>query len=494
MKYLMAPAYLWDGTEEKVQTGIAFAVENGRVIWKGSLAEGRRQMPDAEVIQKNWLVLPGFIDAHDHGRAVSPTGFGVPDRSLELWLQDLWRLPALNHRIATRFDGLQLISSGVTTVLHSHNPNRWEDLVPELVQAAGGYRQAGLRCILCPPYLDQNKGIYAERACFLESLPDDLREKFADGIHDRVFTVEEYLEKIEELTELLEPEIREGWVEIQLHPNGGQWCSDEALLKMKDYADAHHMRIHMHLLETRYQQIYAQRTWGCSFLRHYADIGFLGNNLSCAHMIWLTPEDEELLAKYHVIAVNNPSSNIRLRSGVFPLRELAEKNVPIALGLDGCALDDDQDYLRELRIAYFNNAACGIGAEVAPDEPLRMATGSGAGIADGRLSPGVIKVGEKADFVGISVEELRRPYADADADLLDLLLHRGTRKAVEAVYVQGQKVYDAEKYEERYRVAASELTEEIRRLREETPIRLLPWKQEIIGEIGKFYRKWEDAK
>ena len=111
MKYLMAPTYLWDGTEEKVQTGIAFAVENGKVIWKGSLAEGRRQMPDAEVIQKNWLVLPGFIDAHDHGRGVSPTGFGVPDRSLELWLQDLWRLPALNHWIATQFDGLQLISS-----------------------------------------------------------------------------------------------------------------------------------------------------------------------------------------------------------------------------------------------------------------------------------------------------------------------------------------------------------------------------------------------
>lgn len=493
MRYLMAPAYLWDGRNEKVQTDTAFAVEDGKVVWKGSLADGKKQMPEAEVIQKDWLVLPGFIDAHDHGRAVSPTGFGVPDRSLELWLQDLWKLPALDHRTATQFDGLQLISSGVTTVLHSHNPNCWENLVPELVQAARGYLQAGLRCILCPPYLDQNKGIYTERDEFLQSLPAELRENFAAGIHDRVFTVEEYLEKIEELTEQLAPEIRAGLVEIQLHPNGGQWCSDEALLKMKEYAIAHRMQIHMHLLETRYQQIYAQKTWGCSFIRHYADIGFLGEWLSCAHMIWLTPEDEELLAEYHVMVVNNPSSNIRLRSGIFPLRELSEKKVLMGLGLDGCALDDDQDYLRELRIAYFNNAAAGVDAELTPEEPLRMATVSGAQIAGGRLSPGVIQAGEKADFVGVSVDELKKPYADEEADLLDLLIHRGTRKAVAAVYVQGRKVYAAEDYEERYRNAAGILNREIRSLRDRTPVVPKPWKQELMERIRELYRKWEDA-
>ena len=492
MKYLIAPAYLWDGSSEKVQTDTAFVVEDGKVIWKGSFADGKEKMPEAEVIQKDWLILPGFIDAHDHGRAVSPTGFGVYDCSLELWLQDLWKLPALDHKIAARFDGLQLISSGVTTVLHSHNPNRWENLVPELVQAAQGYLEAGLRCILCPPYLDQNKGIYTERELFQQSLPTELRRNFAEGIHDRIFTIEEYLEKIEELEKRLAPEIRAGMVEIQLHPNGGQWCSDEALLRMKDYAIAHQMRIHMHLLETKYQQIYAQKTWGCSFIRHYAEIGFLGEWLSCAHMIWLTPEDEELLAKYHVMVVNNPSSNIRLRSGIFPLRELKQKNVPMGIGLDGCALDDDQDYLRELRIAYFNNAAVGVNAEVTPEETLRMATISGANIAGGRLSPGVIEVGKAADFVGISAEALRKPYADAETDMLDLLIHRGTRKTVAVVYVQGRQVYAAENYEENYRTAAEALNREIRSLREQTPIVPKPWKQEIIEKMREFYRKWED--
>lgn len=493
MKYLMTPTYLWDGTNEKVQTQIAFAVENDKVIWKGSLADGKKRMPEAEVIQKDWLVLPGFVDAHDHGRAVSPVGFGVCDRCLELWLQELWKLPALNHRIATQFDGLQLISSGVTTVLHSHNPNRWENLVPELVQAARGYLQVGLRCILCPPYLDQNKGIYAERDRFLQSLPTELRKNFLAGIHDKIFTIEEYFQKIEELEEQLAPEIREGLVEIQLHPNGGQWCSDEALLKMKDYAVTHRMRIHMHLLETRYQQIYAQKTWGCSFIRHYADIGFLGEWLSCAHMIWLTPEDEELLARYHVMVVNNPSSNIRLRSGVFPLKELAEKKICMGLGLDGCALDDDQDYLRELRIAYYNNAASGVDAEVSPTEPLRMATVSGAEIAGGRLSPGVIEVGREADFVGISVEGLRKPYADEGVDPLELLLHRGTRRAVAAVYVRGRETYNAENYEEQYRNAVEALDREIHSLRIRMPVITKPWKQEFMEKIKEFYRKWEDA-
>ena len=137
-------------------------------------------------------------------------------------------------------------------------------------------------------------------------------------------TIDEYLELVERIRDGLRKEIDEGWVEVQLHPNGGQWCSDEALLRMKEYALAHGMYIHLHLLETQYQAEYARRTWGKSFIQHYQDIGFLGPWVSFAHAVWLDEEDLQLIAASGAHLVTNPSSNLRLRSGAFNMRRACE--------------------------------------------------------------------------------------------------------------------------------------------------------------------------
>ncbi|MEA4964592.1 MAG: amidohydrolase family protein [Oscillospiraceae bacterium] len=491
MNYILLPTYLWDGISERPESGICLLVEGEKIVRKGTLQQCLSQAPDAVVIRGDYLVLPGFIDAHDHGRGISPTGFGVPDAPLEMWVQDLWKIPAVNHDTATYFDGLRLLSSGVTTVLHSHNPNNFNRLYEEVVSAARGYLDAGIRCILCPLYLDQNKGVYAHREEFISSLPEEIGKAFRAGIHDKIFDVDTYLALMDSLRDTFCREISDGLVELQLHPNGGQWCSDDALLRMKEYALAHGMKIHMHLLETRYQAIYAQKEWGCSFIEHYEKIGFLGPWLSCAHMIWLSDTDQKLLRQYDVLPINNPSSNIRLRSGVFPLRELIEKEIPVALGLDGCAFDDDQDYLREMRTAFYNIERVGAGSVIENIVPLKMATVWGSRITDGRLSPGTLTEGVDADFVCISMKELRRPYADDFADVIDLLLHRGRREVVQMTYVKGKKIYDKEESQGRLREAEAALTDEIRKLRQTTPCKEILWKKELLSRIEDFYKGWE---
>lgn len=490
-KYIILPTYLWDGVSEKPETEVGLLVAGEKVIRKGTLRQCLELAPEAEVIQGDYLVLPGFIDAHDHGRGVSPTGFGVGDAPLEMWLQDLWKLPAVDHYTAAYYDGLRLASCGVTTVLHSHNPNSFAHLPEELAHAAMGYLDAGIRCILCPPYLDQNKGIYAQRDEFIASLPENMGKAFRAGIRDKLFDVEEYLILMDTLKGIFHREISQGMIELQLHPNGGQWCSDYALLRMKEYAAAQGMKIHMHLLETKYQAIYAQRKWGRSFIEHYQKIGFLGPWLSCAHIIWINDTDQELLKQYGVLPVNNPSSNIRLRSGIFPLRGLAEKEIPLGLGMDGCAFDDDQDYLREMRTAFYNIESTGAGSVIEYNIPLKMATIWGSRIADGRLSPGTLTEGSDADFVCISMEELCRPYADGFADVFDLLLHRGRREAVLRTYVKGKKIYDREEDQERIKEAEAALRAEILRLRQSDPCKEIWWKKELISKIEEFYKGWE---
>ena len=489
--YIIAPSCLWDGIANELETGMSLLIEEGKVVRKGTLEQCREQSPDAEVIREDVLILPGFIDAHDHGRGISPTGYGTYDAPLEMWLQDLYKIPAVKHYTATYYDGLRLASSGVTTVLHSHNPNNFSNLYEECLDAAKGYMDAGIRSVICPIFIDQNKGIYAERDEFIKSLPEETGKAFASGIHDKIMDIDTYLKLIDSLRETLKEEISEGLVEIQLHPNGGQWCSDESLLRMKEYAVSNGLKIHMHLLETKYQAIFAQKEWGCSFIEHYEKIGFLGPWLSCAHMIWITNKDQELLKKYDVLPVNNPSSNIRLRSGIFPLRGLVEKEAPVGLGLDGCAFDDDQDFLREMRTAFYNIECVGSGSIIPNIVPLKMATVWGSKIADGRLSPGTLVEGSDADMVCISLKELKKPYADDFADVLDLLMHRGCRETVQATYLKGKKIYDKTETRAKLEEAEQMIVSEIETLRREKPFREIAWKKELISRVEEFYKGWE---
>lgn len=487
-KYIINAKYLWDGISESVSEDLSILVEDGKIASVGKREDIIGSNPSADVIcGKDYLVMPSFVNAHDHGRGVSPVAFGAFDRALEMWLQDLNKLPCIPHYEACYYDGLRLASSGVGTVLHSHNPNSFANIRKEMVDTAHGYKDAGIRSILCPLYLDQNKRIYYDRDKFLASLPDSIREPFAARIKDKIMSMDEYLALVEGIVSDLKNEIEEGWVEVQLHPNGGQWCSDQALLQMKEYALSHKMNIHLHLLETKYQREYAIRTWGKNFIKHYADIGFLGPWVSFAHAVYLDDEDLALIKESGATLVNNPSSNLRLRSGSFRIHKVHELGINAGIGLDGCAYDDDQDYLREIRTAWLNNSETGVDGEVDYMKVLKMATSGGASVAAGKLSEGVIRAGANADFVCIDSDRLYKPYADSYLDPLALLVQKATRDYVELAVVNGEIAWKkGSEYEDKENEAAARLADSIRAWREGHPGRRD--NELLISYVHDFYK------
>ena len=439
MESIFIPRYFWNGTNDEVCTNTAVLVRDNRIEQIDEPEKLRLGYPEAQVLESNdWLMMPAFVDAHDHGRGMSPISFRTPDRALEMWLQDLNKLPAIPHYQACYYDGMRLVSSGVGMVLHSHNPNSFAQIREEMVVAEKGYKDAGIRSILCPLYLDQNKRIYYDRNKFISDLPEPLRTNFAAGIHDKIMNMDEYFQLVEGICEDLADDIKAGWTEVQLHPNGGQWCSDEALLQMKEYALEDGMYIHLHLLETQYQAEYAKRTWGKSFIKHYKEIGFLGPWVSFAHAVWLDEEDLQLIAESGAHLITNPSSNLRLRSGIFNMQRANELGIDCGIGLDGCAFDDDQDYLREIRVAWLNNLHNGVDGEVDYKDVLKMATSRGAKISACGLSSGILEPGGTADFTMISVDSIEKPYADPGIDPLALLVQRGTRQSVIMTCVNGK--------------------------------------------------------
>jgi cytosine/adenosine deaminase-related metal-dependent hydrolase len=231
-------------------------------------------------------------------------------------------------------------------------------------------------------------------------------------------------------------------VQIQISPAGGQWCSDELIVAACAWAQARGTRVQMHLLETRYQAAYAARRWGRSFVRHLDALGALGPWLTLAHMVWVNTEDIEILAARKVAVAHNPSSNLRLRSGVAPLPALLAADVPLGIGLDGCALDDDQDYLRELRLAWTLANRSGAGAAtIAAGDVLHLGTAGGAAATFGAQAPlGRLAPGALADLVLLDWRAVEGIWASPALAPAELLLRRGSKHHVRDVMVGGEWV------------------------------------------------------
>ncbi|MPM54265.1 5'-deoxyadenosine deaminase [bioreactor metagenome] len=353
-----------------------------------------------------------------------------------------------------------------------------------------GYHDAGIRVAVCPSYMDQNKGIYANRDAFAAGLPEPLRRDFLGRLCDRPYSLSDYFGVIDRLLERLAPQLSAGSAALQLHPNGGQWCSDEALLGIRDYALAHGLRIHMHLLETKYQRRYAQDQWGCSFIRHYQEIGFLGPWVSFAHAVWLSDEDIALIAQSGAMVVNNPSSNLRLRSGTMPLKKLLRGGAVCALGMDGCAYDDDQDYLREMRTAMLNPGETGVNAGISPRDVMKMAVCGGAAVVGEGLAAGVIRSGAPADFVCFDLKKLGEFYMSPEVTPLELLVQRGTKHMIEAAYVGGVQVAGRSEPLKRRR---EEARARMRAAIEQAEAAHKPTDRSLLqAHIRAFYETWEE--
>jgi cytosine/adenosine deaminase-related metal-dependent hydrolase len=118
-------------------------------------------------------------------------------------------------------------------------------------------------------------------------------------------------------------------------------------------------RVHMHLYETQATRRNGPRPPIRRAAAHLDAIGLLSERLTVAHGVHLDDADCALLAERGVHVSVNTSSNLRLRSGIAPVARFLRHGVRFGLGLDGMAFDDDEDALRELRVAWRLRAAGG---------------------------------------------------------------------------------------------------------------------------------------
>jgi 5-methylthioadenosine/S-adenosylhomocysteine deaminase len=467
--------------------------DGGLLIQDGTIAkigkyEALRSEYDAEweIGGESNLVLPGLINSHYHGRGLTMLQRGLMDAPLELYVSH--SRPTIEPYLDTLLACIRLIRSGTTSVLHNHimyhNMQNASAYLQNLKDSLRAYLECGLRVAFAPAIADLNHAAYQEDR-FLAALSVDRRDAILASMKDYDSSVvDTYFKTTSAL--LKEYNRYENRITILYSPRGGQWCSDELLLRIKAEAAKHSSPIHMHLLETKYQRNYALREFGRTMIEHMADLDFWGPEVSCAHVVWATKSDLEILARHGVSVVHNPSSNLRLFSGVAPVPEMLERGINVALGTDGLSINDDDDMFQEMRLCSLIHRSPGIHSRPIPSNTLvDMATVNGAKAIGMSPHLGALEVGNRADLIILDWPEFETPPGLSFGDAIS---YGSKQTRVRTVMVEGKVIMENGRLTQ---INEADVVGAVRKLRQDLAISSDDRSSRLKECLTEYYSGWD---
>lgn len=434
---------LTDPARGEVLRDGAVRIAGSEVAEIGPAADLLRRYPGAELLGgPEDIVLPGLVDAHSHGRGLSPIQKGVPYDYLENAFLDWTAMPYLPNELCAALSAERHLRMGCTTIHHTGWNDEGPRALDDAAQAIEAYRRAGIRLAYSPAVRNRNRFCVDEQG-FLATLPPDL------AAFVRPFT--EYdAEAIEAgymaLFEALHARFDGPMSRILHGPSWAHGTTDRFFARIRDSAAAKGgVPIHIHTLQTPHQRAWGIRALGRSLVEHLDGLGLLGPGTTLGHAVWLSAADIALLAARGASTTHHASCNLHVRNGISPVQPMVRAGVNVAMGLDDKSINDDDDPFMELRligmlarVPHFDLAA---GDHLTGPEVLAMGTVNAArtlgfGGRLGALAPGML-----ADLVVLDTEEmLRDPWTSERLSIPDLLLWRAKGRHTRHAVVDGRVV------------------------------------------------------
>ena len=389
--------------EWEVFTPGAVAVNGPEIVAVGPLPELRaRYAPAAELDYPRGLILPGLINAHTHAAMSLFRGL-ADDLPLETWLNS-YIFPAesrLNPDFVywgTRLAVAEMLLSGTTTFCDMY-------LFADAVARAAA--ETGIRAVVGEVLYDfpsPNYGPPEEGLRFSEELWRTWRD------HPRV--------------------------QVAIQPHAVYTCSPDLLSRCGDLAARLKTRLIIHLSETEKEMRDCLARYGATPVAHLHRLGLLREHLLADHAVVLTQADQELLAASGAGVAHCPESNMKLASGIAPVAELLARGVPVGLGTDGCASNNNLDLLQEIdTAAKLQKVYCLDPTALPATAALSLATRGSARVLGLENEVGELRAGLKADLIVIDLDQ---PHLTPLYDPYSHLVYAATGGDVQTVVVHGQ--------------------------------------------------------
>ena len=380
------------------------------------------------------FVIPALVNAHDHARPTA-SSFGAVNMPLESWIiRSAFGTPPDPYLAAASALARSARAGCGSMMIHYTRPSGTMALVEEAKAIARAADDVGIRIAFAFAVRDQNPIVYGDSEPVLSSLSAQDRK-----------TVEEMFVKPSmsprdtiELTDAIAAAISGPKIDVQLGPAGVQWCSRPLLEAIAENSAHTGRRVHMHLLETICQRAYADQHFPDGVVHYLRDIGLLTNRLTLAHCIHARPDELEIIAESGARIVTNFCSNLHLHSGLAPIAAAHRCGCDIAVGVDGLALDEDDDVIREMRLVQMAHGGLGFKRTWTRPEFFSLAIRNGRA-ATGAPGTGELAPGAPADFVTIDLDRLDRDQI-MPVDPLELLFARGNASVVRDVVVDGRTI------------------------------------------------------
>lgn len=364
--------------EFHVREHMYLATEGDRITYIG---ESEPEGDFGETVDgKDRFLMPAFYNTHCHVPMTLLRGYGE-GLPLQRWLQE--RIFPFEAKFTpeakywgAKLGAVELMKSGCVSI---------SDMYFDLTEYGKAIYEAGMKANLCNGVVsfDEEASYYDDNS-YRDTVK--LQKWLAESDDDRI--------------------------KCDASAHSEYANKEKPLIEAAAFALENDMIVQIHISETKSEhEECKERHDGLSPVQYLEKCGFFNSTVVAAHCVWLDDEDIEILKKSGAYISHNPSSNLKLGSGIAPVKKYFDAGLNLTIGTDGASSNNNLNMLEEMNLAALLCRGSSQDANAVPIEDiLRMATVNGAR-AQGRNDCGLIKEGYKADMI---VFDLNKPHLIPD--------------------------------------------------------------------------------
>lgn len=378
-------------------------IKDDTITYAGPMMKEGNVKWDKEIDAGGNLVMPGFKDAHTHS-AMTFLRSHADDMKLDEWLNTRVfpaeaRLTGESVYWFTMLAVMEYLTSGITAAY---------DMYFYMDDGARAVQDSGFRYVFCDSMNNFNGTVEGVEQNYLR-LNQDVSRQISHrlGFHAEYTTSREIMEKLAAL------------------------------------AEKYQAPVSVHCSETKKEVEECRERSGMSPVAYLDSLGLFEYGGTLFHCVHMDEGDFEILKKRGIYVVTNPASNLKLASGIAPIKRFLDEGIPVAIGTDGAASNNCLDMFREMfLVTGLQKAVCDDPEAVPAWDVLKMATVNGAH-AMGLSECDTLSAGKKADLILI---DLKQPNMQPLQNLEKNLVYSGSKQNVKLTMVGGRVLYEDGKF------------------------------------------------